>query len=621
MERVNQFQAAQIANWPIGSVGFFVVDNDAGDDNNLGFSSVSMALAGATPLKTLEELQIRVPTVGKDRRIMVALKPRAAGATYRNKANSADALLELSLDSYRYVGIRGSSDFSDDAADKILAGGILEPTGLGPNVDSSWTVATGSTISLTVAAGLTTGLSLRGTRIRFKGNITAGLANECVGIQQSADGITLVFMQATSVTPVAGDEFFIEKPGVVIDSMLVNLGDTSTAQSGALVGIHSVAGSGIDRLLWNWQAAFQLSFMRFAHPVTIYGGQLQTRDDYPDQDLVSVQTGYGVRAESNFVVPRGDLVSVGESAFPTTSPAQFIADSNVVGAGSIFTRPPFFDRSRGAASDTSGQVNGLGETIVGNATRTICDGDAGVQLRFGHCRVKNTTIINQVANGAIVLEGVGQEVVLDDVDGTSGNTDVGVDLVKTSGSKVHIGRDTPIIVSGTVGDIRLAEGALLTYLHITRISARDSKGNRVYGTSKVEVGDVALGTNADVSALGEGEVVRVTGDLAMKLAQADSALNAASVWGICQTAAPISGVTMIVTSGYALVKFTADPTVGNVAYLDEGTAGLARDTTPPTGGTNQKVRLGRIVESFSGAAFGIVDLNIGLVLVAADGTP
>ena len=117
-------------------IRYFAVDYDAGDDTNPGFSDVSMALAGASPLKTLEELRTRVPMSGLGRSIVIAIAARAGGAPYRNKADTADDDLDL-RGSYGYeqilvratgtVPTAGAVAFANDTADKIACGAQLLP--------------------------------------------------------------------------------------------------------------------------------------------------------------------------------------------------------------------------------------------------------------------------------------------------------------------------------------------------------------------------------------------------------------------------------------------------------------------------------------------------------------
>ena len=92
---MNTIQQQLPADWPIDTVAYFAVDYDGGSDANLGFSLVSMAAAGAAPMKTLQQLFNVFPKMGNGRIAVIAIKPRAAGATYRNKANTADDDLDL----------------------------------------------------------------------------------------------------------------------------------------------------------------------------------------------------------------------------------------------------------------------------------------------------------------------------------------------------------------------------------------------------------------------------------------------------------------------------------------------------------------------------------------------
>ena len=118
------------ADW-VG-IRYFALDYDAGSDDAIGFSDVSLAAAGVAPLKTFEELLTRIPVNGLGQTVMIGVKPRAGGAPYRNKTNTADDDLDLrGFSGYKQILFRGTLDFSNDPDDKKQVGGILA-TGTNP---------------------------------------------------------------------------------------------------------------------------------------------------------------------------------------------------------------------------------------------------------------------------------------------------------------------------------------------------------------------------------------------------------------------------------------------------------------------------------------------------------
>jgi hypothetical protein len=91
---------------------------------------------------------------------------------------------------------------------------------------------------------------------------------------------------------------------------------------------------------------------------------------------------------------------------------------------------------------------------------------------------------------------------------------------------------------------------------------------------------------------GVAKIGTLTGQYRMALA--DTAVNAGGVIGVRQN---LGGASSIITNaGHTWIEFDAAPTRGNLAYLSVATAGKARDTIPPMAGTNQRLRLGRILQ-------------------------
>ena len=151
--------AAQTASWPTATPRFFALDYDGGSDTNAGFSDVSMTAAGAVAKKTWEGIQAILPSLGAGRSVEIAIKSRAAGATYLNLAAAVATLDLTSFSNYSTrLSVRGTATdttassvaFADDVNDQIFCGAQRAP---GTNVDGyRLTKTTNSVVDATNAA-------------------------------------------------------------------------------------------------------------------------------------------------------------------------------------------------------------------------------------------------------------------------------------------------------------------------------------------------------------------------------------------------------------------------------------------------------------------------------------
>lgn len=622
MERINQFQAAQIANWPLTQAGYFALDYDNGDDDNLGFSTVSMATAGLAPLKTAEELQLRVPPIGKNRDLVIAIKPRAAGATYRDKADAEDARLKLVLDGYRVIQMRGVPDFADLLADRGKSAAVQFL--VGPNIDGSFTItAPSGARSFSIAAGaLTVEPALSGMRVRWKGNATPAIADAMTVIVRNGAS-TFVVAETPPAPPVAGDEFFIEQPAVAFKELSLSFDNLADEQVPVIVGLRAADPASLSGISGGGVGSTSVGFCHFAGRLNPYGHTLDVRGTYADTiNGGNVLTGAGLRVAGVFTPSVRSAYLTRSALLGSLNQLAFTTGMFDIGAGCVI-RNSLAIRSSGAqaseATPSFGNV-GRGASTVLEPLRLV---STNLLLEGTSSKVNGVTV--EGATGpAIKVKGDSAAVNVSNVsNGGAANTDVGIDVAECTRAVVVLDKEGPVTVTGTLGDIRLADGSIVPYTHVAKISAKDTAGNKIIGTGEDSVGNVRKGTNDGTVAALFGQIVRITGDDLMTPAEADTPSNADSVWGVLQAAAldAPAGDSAVIVDGHALVKFDADPTAGAIAYLSEANPGNARDTTPPVAATNQKLRLGRVVKAFPGEALGIVSLNLDPLPVTADGAP
>ena len=134
MAEITNSELAKVRGAVWTSLRYFAVDYDNGSDSNVGFSDVSAAAAGTVAKKTWEGLQVILPASGSGKSAEIVVRARAAGATYRNVADTADAVLDLvSYSGYSRLSVRGTDTvttasataFLDDVNDQICQGGRI----------------------------------------------------------------------------------------------------------------------------------------------------------------------------------------------------------------------------------------------------------------------------------------------------------------------------------------------------------------------------------------------------------------------------------------------------------------------------------------------------------------
>ena len=155
---------ARIADWDINLTRVFVVDNDAGNDLNLGYQDVPdghLQVDASVALKTWSRLVELLPLQGDGRKCEVLLKTRAGGATYLASDFTTPDDLNIVTSNYKHMLVRatstdataGSNAFGWDVYDKVHCGAI-RATGTntnGYNVSHSSVDVSGATTASPIA--------------------------------------------------------------------------------------------------------------------------------------------------------------------------------------------------------------------------------------------------------------------------------------------------------------------------------------------------------------------------------------------------------------------------------------------------------------------------------------
>lgn len=634
LSKVDMLRLRSIANWSTSLVRYYLVDYDGGSDSNLGYVD---AAAGATiapsgvPFKTLEQLLSALPAYGAGRRVVILIKPRAAGAAYLKK----DGVTEDSLDVSGYHGysvfmVRGS-DLTNSATDKRVLGGMVAAAG--PGAGEEWTCAAGATNwALSIASGsLTAEPALLGYRIRFTGNITSALANRSYMINANTSSAITASARMIAI-PAAGDTFYIERPAVSIKTV-----KTPYDTSYDFVGTNLVAGIAIS-------GSSNLSFMpngnnamvcfcqatavttnntvantsNVGQPSTI--DNLQVNVTYNDESGTSVpNVGGGLRTSG--VAQLAGVSNVSASAFLATGVvcAQFwgaFASSNsfIGGLGSVFASTVAVTNTRASANTMIGGSITPGASISFGTSGNVADWGytktrifgasslAALQVYQSSLAVHGVEITNTGSLGGIWLNAQGANLEFDDVVGSVGNNNYGILGAQAANCSIFIGRLRPVSVTGALGDIAIPQpvidvlGPVLSYASLTYTDVSDIQGNRYFGTGGTIVGQCSTLRNSGGTSVAFGEIVRSVGvSRQVGKAQADAQAHADSPIGVAVTSAVHDQYVCIADTGSPWVQFTSAPTVGAVAYLSPTTAGQATTTTPPVSGSNRKLRLGRVL--------------------------
>jgi hypothetical protein len=232
--------------------------------------------------------------------------------------------------------------------------------------------------------------------------------------------------------------------------------------------------------------------------------------------------------------------------------------------------------------------------------------------------VRGVEIINQGAKPCLALGASAAGYDINDVVGSTGNTDVGTAVGGTRNS-VRIGRIEAVTVTGTLGDMRISAGAIATYAGLAFTNVVDNAGNDISGALGKVVSESVLVTNASGVTLAIGNIVRTTGvsgEVTRSLA--DTAANAGGDL-LVMTTTPLNTALgyAVPFSAPAWVTFDAVPTPNVLSYLDEATAGVATQVVPPVAATNQKRRLGRPLR-ISGT-LGLMTATPEMLPVTSDG--
>jgi hypothetical protein len=631
-----------------GSVRYYAVDYDAGNDANLGYSDTSAADAGTKAVKTLARLRQIVPRFGNGRRLYALIKRRDSGGT--GTSYGEDLVLD-GLVGYSRTWVRGTATdatagataFADDSADRIFAGArqVTGTNAAGYKATGAPTVTTFDCLTLAGGApGFAAEPGYIGKRIRFDAATpTVALRNVCRMIHENDTDTLTVDLDLPAVPATGGspDIFYIEEPGVAVQKIntYTSTPDGDFVGTGTFTGLYLIGLRGVDTSttgVFCSGTGVHLCFCDFAAAgtaavqLTLYGGLHIAFNTWAAPDNTFPVCGVGYRSVGSVTVnaPRSPFVT---NCAIVGSTRRFIFDgfsgTLTLGGGSYC----------GGASVQNGMIALIGQGLTTTQRVLRCEG-VGVGNRvlslaatgnLGAFVVNGVKIQNAGASACIRLgEAYCAGLRLRNVTGSTGNAGAGLNMVsgvQAAGCEVLF--DTGNTFTGATDlDIIGADNTRFVHADYALSDFYDGMGNHFQGNLASGAGPGSFAqqgkkmTSDGSTTLVQYGVARlgsVDGQFAM--AMADTLAHATAVFGVRINKA--GTVHLVVPGGKMWIEFDSAPTLGVIAYLGKTTAGKATTTTPTVSATEAKLRLGYVL-SVSGTK-GLVAWNPDHFPVLADG--
>jgi hypothetical protein len=651
----------ELASWDPALCRVYAIDGVNGDDTNRGYAdptatgaaayAVACAAAGAVAKKTIAGLAAIFPRSGAGRMVEVVI----AAATYTQG-------LELLLDgvtgyAFGSPTIRGtitnatagSVAFAGSSADATMAGGVTVPglnaAGYNPTGSPTTTVIQCLKVGGAAPAFGAEPAVPMGWRIRFDAaTATAALRNQCRQVCL-VSGTNTVFPQtALPAVPVAGDVFYLEQPGVVVPAF--TLPSILGAPPNTSLGIQFAG------IRWTGNSAFsdiraRFSFCGttncFANGTQGGGTVLTVAQTYTHPVLGLMTIGGGLRNEntggttfqiSNLQAVLAGLVCVGAATFGGIAGATNVQWGAGCAARNLILANCLIASTDGSVPTSIATAPNVGTTATVGIPRLF--GNASVvPLLIDGCniRIGAMTIVNAGGSPCIKLAGINRLIFSGTVAGTTGNTDVGLDLQNAVQSLLEFrSGGVPTVTGSTFGDIRMAGTALASWANLDFEELYDQAGNHLYfGIVNGAAYNAAMSPSVYSGVVNNGAAISGYCLVAIQAASgqvrwatADTIAHAAGLVGALLAGASNGAACLYAASGYKVVQFDGGAvTPGAVAYLSDSlvTPGVATCTVPAASATAAKLRLGVVVDNGLPFNLGIIRFSPDNYPVLADGLP
>lgn len=491
-----------VANWDPTIWAVYAVDYDAGNDANAGVAlpasssladfQAAVVSAGAVAKKTMQGLGAILPVDGNGRQAIVFIAARSGGASYLKQ----DGVTVDSLDSFMsgrdgYTNLyiwatgtnptAGATKFTGTANDLTYAGAIPVPgtNNAGYNPTGAATAATVPCLQVGGAAPAFAAepLAPLGYRARYdNATSTAGLRNICRSTQIVSTTTTTRDTVSPETNwpavPAAADVFYLEQPGVVCNGWGNGWGAANARV--LIVGVRSLT-------VVNYLTG-PLSINRLVHMFcgvggsTALGGAVGAATSFSGPStLGTIRCGSTLHVAGNVLFQVGTPFAQQHSmVIEGTSLFEF-QPGGVNDAGMVFGNRVQFQGGTGCLTANNPMI---GNVSGGLPCRSLL---GGVLVQGCRLNLKDFAITGAGANPGITVQG--QAVLfLEGTSGSTGNTDVGLDLTGSQGSLIVLNGANPT-VTGTAGDIRLSNGTIVTWAEVGVSGIVDQAGNQIVATN------------------------------------------------------------------------------------------------------------------------------------------
>lgn len=474
--------AAGQANWPIGAVRWYGASTIRGSDNAAGYSDASCADLGTKPKLTLAGLAAILPRIGAGRKICIVLEGDFRGQGGLDVLLSSMSGYAANFPLVVATGTNataGAVAFAGDMNDRTSLAGVtadgMNAAGYNPTGALS-----ASLIQCLKVGGGAPGFAAEpaiplGVSMRFSASTTtAALQNQCRMVRQVTGTDTLTPLSAFPAVPLATDTFYLEQPGTYVDAMTLSLPASSTITSCQIAGFRTT--SGLAQFTGAGAGIFSFC------DVTGFlarGADSTLRPTYTDENGNTITRGAGLRIagsltrfhtliDGNFT--QEAFICTGETALEGgvmfswgngTSTWAGLSVLSLAGAvGNDNDQPIAIIGGRFHASEPAARIRGL---------VSLHGVSAGLYAAQSSFTISSLDISGMGANPAIRLRGKCSFFADINLTGTTGNTDVGLDLSAGQGCTILLESGNAPTLTGTVGDIRLADGTIATWAGLTAV--------------------------------------------------------------------------------------------------------------------------------------------------------
>jgi hypothetical protein len=494
------------------NVRWYALSASTGNDAATGYSDASAAAAGLVAVRTAAQLDKILPIDGRGRNVVVLIEAgdyAAVTSFLMGRVGYASFVCRATCTN----ATAGSVAFLDDTADRDMNGNVTatgmfaagyNPTGA-PAVDTFQVLRVGGAAPAFPAEPAIPA----GARLRF--GIAAPTQAALRGLRRSVVGVSgtdrLLLDKDLPVAPVATDVLYLEMPGAGFTALRAIVPGGTTAGTGmqisGLIANGTVAGNRGININGNAQLANCWATNAQASPVR--GLSVSLNSVYTNANATTQNTGGACRTVgswsmagfSTFVLPVG-TGPFSQAALGFDRGGTVEIQTAFVTAGGLSCKRVHITATPPADLDPDCiGTNALQASQGYGPCRIIGPGEhAGLELSCG-ATITSLDITGCGALPAILLRAAGETVYIQPgLTGATGNTDVGLDLTDSCVSNIVIDGTLPTL-TGTVGDVRLADGTIVTWAHAAA-GIVDVAGNVLTGvaTSPLKHTPVAAGAVA-----------------------------------------------------------------------------------------------------------------------------